>query len=162
MDWIRSEGQLMNSMRVRDIMTTKVFTLQQDRKVMIADDIMDWAEVRHVPVVDENERVVGVVSRTDLLRASPCDSGLPEERFDLKRHLSSLVISDIMRTPVCIDPDASVQAAAHLMRAKKLNCLPVVDSRNKILGILTSHDILALLEQVDMQSLRLDTEPAPR
>ncbi len=68
-------------MLVRDIMTAKVFSLQQDRKVMIADDIMSWAEVRHVPVVDLNDKVVGVVSRTDLLRCSLPNAGSHDEQF---------------------------------------------------------------------------------
>lgn len=148
-------------MLVRDIMTDLVFTLQQDRKVMIADDIMDWAEVRHVPVVDEVGHVVGVVSRTDLLRASLPDSGLAEECSDLNRHLSSLLIKDIMSIPVCIEPEATVQTAVRVMHSKKLNCLPVVDAHNKILGILTSLDILALIEQMDPAALSPAAESQP-
>ena len=140
-------------MRVRDIMTEKVITILQGRKVMLAGDVMDSAEVRHMPVVDADDRVVGIVSRTDLLRASPRNSGLPQDRFYLKRHLTQLQVKDIMSRSLCIDPDATVQAAARLMRARKVNCLPVVDRRHRILGIITSFDTLALLEHLDSATL---------
>jgi CBS domain-containing protein len=88
-----------NHMLVREIMTKKVFTLQPDRKVMVAGDIMEWAKVRHVPVVDAEERVVGIVSRTDLLRASLPDSADADARFESHRHLASLLVKDLMSTP---------------------------------------------------------------
>ncbi len=149
-------------MLVREIMTEDVSSLHPDRNVLIADDIMNWAEVRHVPVVDSDGRVVGIVSRTDLLRASLPDSGHPEERYDAKQHLANVQVRDIMSDPVCIDPEASVHAAARLMRTGKRNCLPVVDSHHTMLGIVTSHDILAIVESLPPAALRRDAKPVLR
>ncbi len=54
-------------MLVRDFMTKKVFTLQIDKKVFAAQQIMNWAHVRHIPVVDRERRLVGIVTHRDLL-----------------------------------------------------------------------------------------------
>lgn len=57
-------------MLVRDCMTKKVFSLPNDKKVFAAQQIMNWAHVRHIPVVDRDGRLVGIVTHRDLLGAS--------------------------------------------------------------------------------------------
>lgn len=133
-------------MQVRDYMTTEVFTVNADKKLLIAREIMEWATVRHVPVVDEERRVVGLVSHRDLLRVSL--SALDNARgYEQKQHLGKIRIKDVMRTDVrCIDPDAPIQGAAHLMRSGHFGCLPVVDHRDRLLGIITEHDLLGVVE----------------
>ena len=58
------------SMRVQDLMSTDVATLQRNDKLSIADDVMRLGRIRHLPVVDEDGRVVGVLSQRDLFRGA--------------------------------------------------------------------------------------------
>lgn len=137
-------------MQVRDYMTAKVFTVQPDSKMVAAAEIMDWAWCRHVPVVDKDQRVLGLVSQRDLLAASLA-SGEHTNGAEQKQHLGRLRVQDVMNPYVqCIDPDATIQAAARLMRAGRYGCLPVVDHHDVLIGIVTEHDLLGVVENLPL------------
>jgi len=89
-------------MRVRDIMTTKVFTIGADKKAFVAKEIMEWAHVHHIPVVDSSNRVVGIISHRDILRASL--SAL-DTRF-VRRPNGGNISRARRRSPSCITPPA--------------------------------------------------------
>ncbi|MFN8177816.1 MAG: CBS domain-containing protein [bacterium] len=132
---------------VADYMTRKVFTLRNDKKVIAAKDIMEWAHVRHVPVVNVKGEVVGMLSHRDLLAVSMSSIGSRITDLDRKQHLWSVPLQTVMRAPVTtIGPEASVQQAASIMRSRKIGCLPVVEG-GKLVGILTDHDLLRVVEE---------------
>ncbi|MCA9738625.1 MAG: CBS domain-containing protein [Gemmatimonadota bacterium] len=132
-------------MRVKDYMTTAVFYLKANRGLVGAKEIMGWAHVRHVPVVDEKRRVVGVVSHRDLVRAT----AVPNQA-DGGRNASevwSVPVEQVMSRDVrTIAPDASIRQAARAMREGKFGCLPVVDAEGVLVGIITEHDLLWVVE----------------
>jgi len=135
-------------MTVRDHMTTKVFTLRLDKKVLAAKEIMDWAHVRHVPVLDEQGKLAGMVSHRDVLHASLASLAERVADVERRRHLFTLSIENLMRKPVTtIAPGAQVQEAARLMRELKIGCLPVVEE-GKLVGIITEHDLLGIVEKM--------------
>ena len=134
-------------MLVRDCMTTQVFTIRSDKMLVAVREIMNWAHVRHVPVVDVHGTLVGIVSHRDLLHAA-ISSATQVSEVERTRHLWKLSIEPIMRTNVqTISPDDSVSKAALLMRRSKIGCLPVV-ADGKIVGIITEHDLLAVVEKL--------------
>lgn len=136
-------------MKVSDLMTTKVFSLRLDKQVFIAQQIMDWAHIRHIPVVDQRGRVVGLVSHRDILRASVSTVSSKVAKLEQRQHLSSIAVRDIMQTRVrTISPDAPVQDAARLMLKEKIGCLPVVNAEQELLGVITEHDMLRLVEHL--------------
>ena len=148
------------SLRVRDIMTTKVFTLGDDKKAFVAQEIMEWAHVRHIPVVDKNNRVVGIISHRDILKASLSALGTRFAEVERKQHLSDAPALAIMHHPArTIEPDATVQEAAGIMRRHKFGCLPVVTD-GRLVGIVTEYDILQLVERLPPGALRPGTPPA--
>jgi CBS domain-containing protein len=129
---------------VRDLMTTKVLTLQDDNKMIVVQEIMGWAHVRHIPVVDREHRVVGIVSHRDLLHAaiSSVAAATPIER---RQHLWAIRLSAVMQTQVqTIAPDATIQEAAARMRAGKIGCLPVVEM-GELVGIISEYDLLGVV-----------------
>jgi CBS domain-containing membrane protein len=127
-------------------MTKKVFTLQIDKKVFAAQQIMNWAHVRHIPVVDRDGRLVGIVTHRDLLAASISKIPSRIANSEQNQHVWSISIDTIMKTNVqIISPEATVQEAAKVMREKKIGCLPVV-SQGKLVGIITEHDLLKIIE----------------
>ena len=73
-------------MRVRDLMTSPVSTIQASQSLPLAMSIMDLERVRHLPVIDDEERVVGLVTHRDLLAAqiSALTPLSPEERASLQ------------------------------------------------------------------------------
>lgn len=135
-------------MHVRNYMTTKLSTVRFDKKMIAIRELMEWAHVRHVPVVDHEGGLVGILSHRDLLRASisNCVEGasLAEERLQL----AAIPIKKVMRTDVVtIAPDASIQEAAALMLKKNVGALPVVE-RGRLVGILSEADLLRLLVEL--------------
>lgn len=140
-------------MRVRDIMTTKVFTIGTDKKAFVAKEIMEWAHVRHIPVVDSSNRVVGIISHRDILRASLSALSTKFAEAERRQHLAGAPALAIMHHPArTIGPDASVQEAAGMMRRFKFGCLPVVEE-DRLVGIVTEYDILGLVEQLPPDAL---------
>ncbi len=147
-------------MHVRDIMTTKVFTIRADKQAFVAKEIMEWAHIRHIPVVDTSNRVVGIISHRDILKASLSALGTHFAEAERRQHLSGEPALAIMHHPVrTIAPDASVQEAAGMMRQFKFGCLPVVDN-GRLIGIVTEYDILRLVEQLPPNVLNSCDPPA--
>lgn len=133
-------------MQVRDCMTHNVFTLAVDKKVFIAQQIMQWAHIRHIPIVDRAQRVVGLVTHHDLLRVSISTLTSRVAHAERDQHVAGIPVDQVMSTQVkTISPDAPVQAAAHVMREHKISCLPVVMD-GQLVGIITAYDILKFVE----------------
>lgn len=132
---------------VREWMSRPAMTLHPERNVLMAKEIMDWGNVRHVPVVDRSGAVVGLVSQRDVLHASLSSvESIPEAARNIS--LGTIEVRKVMRSPVrTIAPDATVQEAARIMRRRKVGCLPVVD-QGKLVGILSEHDLLRLVEEL--------------
>jgi len=146
-------------MHVRDIMTVKVFTIGADKKLFVANEIMEWAHIRHIPVVDTSNRVVGIISHRDILRASLSALDTRAAEAERKQHLSGAPTFAIMRHPArTIAPNASVQEAAGVMRRFKIGCLPVVEE-GRLIGIVTEYDILQLVEQLPPDALAAGVLP---
>lgn len=132
-------------MTVRQIMSTKVFTVRQDKKLFVAGELMDWAHVRHVPVVDANGRLVGVVSHRDLLRASISSVETHIVQAERRQHLAQITVAQVMQTPThTVTPETTVRQAAATMRTFHIGCLPVIE-RGALVGIVTAHDMLGLI-----------------
>lgn len=128
-------------MLVRDIMAKDVYTLNVSDMLTLAEDIMTLGRVRHLPVV-HGDRLVGIVTQRDILRTSL--SSLIEHKEEDKTAFSRGVsVAEIMtRAVITITPDATVNEAAEIMADHKIGCLPVVEERDKLVGLLTETDIL--------------------
>jgi CBS domain-containing protein len=134
-------------MQVRDYMTRQVFTVRNDKKMITVREIMNWAHVRHVPVVDAGGGLVGIISHRDLLHAAISSAAAISE-VERTRFLWSVSIEQIMRTDVqTIDAEASVQKAATLMRRSKIGCLPVL-ADGRLAGIVSEYDLLGIVEKL--------------
>jgi CBS domain-containing membrane protein len=134
------------TMKVRDLMTKDVFTLRSDHKLDLANDIMGWQRIRHIPVVDAMSNLVGLITHRDLLRAavSSLANISAKEQKQIYGHIR---ISEVMTPQVAtIGPDTNLSEAAAMMIEKKLGCLPVLEGR-KLVGIITESDFLTLAWQ---------------
>jgi len=106
-----------------------------------AMDIMKEREIRHLCVLKDGEKLVGVLSERDIKQASPSSATSLEIR-EIYYLLDKVKARQIMtRRPYTISPSAPIEEAALIMREKKIGCLPVVEG-GKLVGILTETDIL--------------------
>ena len=117
-------------MLVKDLMTKDVFTLREDGKIFSASEAMTFRNIRHIPIVDKEDKLVGIVTSRDLLSS-------------LARELMPLQVKDIMtRATITVTPDVTVHMATEIMLGNKFGCLPVIDKSNKLVGIITETDLL--------------------
>jgi CBS domain-containing protein len=124
---------------VGQFMTKDLFTVRPDDIVDFAATLMDWRHVRHVPVEDDDGRLVGLVSHRALLRlvAQGRTGG------DLK-----ITVAEIMNTePVTARPDTPTSEAIRLMREKKVASLPVTE-KGRLVGIVTEHDLIVVASRL--------------
>ncbi|MDF1699796.1 MAG: glutamate-cysteine ligase family protein [Planctomycetota bacterium] len=121
-------------MRVGQIMSKDLITVREEDTVTLAEAMMRWEGIRHVPVENAKGELVGMFTLVDVvnaLRKSDVDN-------------AELAIGDIMhRDPVTVTPETSTLDAIKLMREHKLSALPVVNA-DKLEGILTDSDFLVV------------------
>ena len=131
----------MSAMRVRDLMTQKVYSLTPRDDLYAAQNLMDEHNIRHLPVVDDDMDLVGLVTTRDLLRAaSPKDDDLPIEMRQARMHEET--VSEWMTEEVAtIEPDDDLAEAAGMLLENKFGCLPVVEG-SRLTGILTEADFV--------------------
>jgi len=127
--------------RVRDLMSAEVTTLRRNDALSIADDVMRLGRIRHLPVVDDDGALVGIVSQRDLFRGALARA-LGYGRHAQQKLLGQLLVKEVMTNdPVTIAPDAPIAEAAQLMLRRKIGCLVVVED-GSIAGILTESDFV--------------------
>ena len=128
---------------VGQIMSTDLFTVHPEDLVDLAASVMDWEHIRHVPVEDDDGRLVGVITHRTLLRLMARGGGNSDR--------VPVAVREIMKTdPLTVSPDTLTLDAVRVMRGHKIGCLPVVDG-DKLVGIITESDLIdvsaALLEK---------------
>ena len=129
-------------------MKTRVVTIPADDSLWVVQEIMEFGDTRHLPVVRLGE-LVGVVSQRDLLRASLSNvMGRPAEEQPIV--LEGVKISEVMSSPpISVEKDESVQKAARTLAERKIGCLPVVEA-GKLIGIVTETDVLEYFSGLDL------------
>ena len=106
-----------------------------------AMDILKEREIRHLPVLRNGDKLVGIVTEEDIKQASPSPVTTLEIR-EIFYMLDKILVKQIMtRRPYTVSPTTPIEEAATFMREKKIGCLPVVE-KGKLVGILTETDIL--------------------
>jgi CBS domain-containing protein len=121
-------------------MTENVYSVRPGDDLASLVDLMDERRVRHVPVVDDDRTVVGLVSQRDLVREVLHGRNLPfSEMRELlgRKRVRSIMTKDLEM----VDPDTPIEDAGQLMLDNKLGCLPVVESE-RLVGILTEADFV--------------------
>jgi CBS domain-containing membrane protein len=133
----------MEGSRVRDVMIAEVTTLQRNDKLTLADDIMRLGRIRHLPVVDENGQLAGIVTQRDLFRGALAKAIGYGERAQ-RQLMDTLVVKEVMTSDVITtSPDTPLAEAAQVLVERKIGCLPVLEA-GRLVGIITEGDFVAL------------------
>ena len=129
---------------IRNIMTLHPIVLSLNDGLEKAEVLFKEHKMRHLPVV-QGEKIVGIISMTDLARISFVDSYDPND-FSLDTSVYELfTLEQIMvRNPKCIHPNDTVKDAAKHFLAAEYHALPVVEN-DKLVGIVTTTDLLKYL-----------------
>jgi CBS domain-containing protein len=132
-------------LRVGQYMTTDLFTVNEDELVDLVACVMDWQHLRHVPVEDNDHRLVGLVTHRTLLRLFASGRLAGEE---------SVPVSAIMERDVkTITPETRTVDAIKIMRELRISCLPVVKD-GQLIGIVTERDFMGMTRDLLEEKLR--------
>ena len=139
-------------MKVKEVMTRDPVTIDPEAPLGTAMDVMRRRRIRHLPVIDDAGRLLGIITDRDLRQATFAPAlaehlslgaqrrlrGIGEALEDLRvKHAMTWVV-------VTTDPQATIARAAVLMFERRIGSLPVVED-GKLVGILTERDLLLAL-----------------
>jgi CBS domain-containing protein len=129
-----------DDLTVADLMTIDPIVVGVDAALEEAERLMRERHVSGLPVVDEHERLAGVISQTDILE----DGGMPMALL-LRRKPSGLRVGELMTSPaVTVELTAPLVEAARLMRDNRIHRVVAVDERGRPVGVLSASDFVAL------------------
>ena len=138
-------------MLVKEFMTKDVVTITEDKNMLEVRELMRNKDKRRLPVVDDINRVRGIITDADVSRTSPTDA-TTLSRYEANYLLGKLKVRDVMtKNVITVHQDSGVEDAAYLLYKNKINALPVVDDENKLCGIITDSDIFRAF--VDIMAL---------
>lgn len=145
----------------RDIMSAPAFSVQPEETLHAAAERMLANKVSCLPVVDEKERVIGIVTHTDF---SPRERQVPfssqllpfllgewasfEEMETAYRRAANRPVRDVMIHPVVtVEADESVAKVIEIMVRQRIHRLPVVE-KGRLVGLISRHDLLKLVAEI--------------
>ncbi len=116
-----------------DLMSAPLHTMKSGSIAQRAKDVMQQMGFRHLPVVDSSENLLGLLTERDLLMAKESET-----------------VDVLMQKQVIVGQEKTrIQDIAHLMLEEKLNALPIVNDKHKLVGIITLSDILKFVIHLD-------------
>lgn len=147
----------MHTKKAKDIMTSEVIVAKKGDSIIDVAKILINKHIGGLPVVDEEDKVIGIISETDIIKKekhikSPAFitflqgvimlDDIKEIEEDIK-DIAAYKIEDLMSTEVVkVNEDESFDDVANIMIRKSVNRVPVVDKNNKLKGIICRYDII--------------------
>ena len=130
-------------MFVSQSMTRKVITIEKEAGIFEAQEKLAEHRIRHLPVVDADNRLIGIVTDRDIRSAMPYSLFKDPDNQVEREKLAGLKIRDIMTVqPKTISPGYTIQDALLLIEEMRVGALPVVDEQGKLKGIISVRDLL--------------------
>lgn len=127
------------------VMTRRVVSVEIDDSLEDVKQIFDSVKFHHLVVLDSDQKVAGVISDRDLLRALSPYIGTASENARDTATLRKRVHQIMTRRPVTLPPEATVADAVRLFLEHRVSCVPVVAPGLKVVGILSWRDVLKAL-----------------
>ena len=143
----------MDHHTVENIMTEDVIAVKSSETLAEVYQVLDNHNFRHLPVVNKDYEIVGIISQRDILQACITDESMMVATIDRGQYLSDFPVADLMSTdPVTVDRETTIADACQLLLDQKFDSLPVVEGR-KLVGILTATDFIKeLLQREEAES----------
>lgn len=122
--------------QIKNIFSDNLVTIKEDANLSAADDLMNNYNIRHLPVVNEDNDLVGILSKGDYSALRYIDSRFVNHKVKV-----------FMSSPVkMVRPTATVKSVAQIFIEKKISCV-IVAQDAEMVGILTSEDLMRLLAE---------------
>jgi CBS domain-containing membrane protein len=153
-----------HSWLAREIMTRDVITVQKDTDVYEAGRLLIRHKISGMPVVDDENHVIGMITQADLLTMAGIPRGHVFNDVVIKyvmnkpvpHHRTGGKVKDIMTTPVItVSPETTAKRIATILDRKRIKRVPVVDDENRLLGIVSRGDIVRVV--CEEPSIKRDT-----
>lgn len=124
-------------------MARKIATVKSETSLLEAQKLMRHRQIRHLPVVDEDNELVGMVTDRDIRSALPYTLAKGEGEKQERQKYAHLKVADVMTIDLLtISPNHTIQDALLLIEQKRVGAFPVVDEKHKLVGILSVRDLL--------------------
>ena len=124
-------------------MTCKVITVDQEIQILEAQELLAENNIRHLPVVDVDGRLIGIVTDRDIRSALPYHFFKQSCSGEEKQQFCDLKVKDVMTTdPLSISASFTIQDALLLIQDSKVGALPVIDEERRLQGIISVRDLL--------------------
>lgn len=152
------------SATVKDVMSTHVIAVREMASFKEIATRLREQRVSAFPVIDDDNKVIGVVSEADLLTKEALEGTVPRTLLSLTRQrvrsqVNAVTAADLMTKPaVTIGPGEPVTNAARLMFDKRVKRLPVTDDDGRLIGIVTRSDVLSVYSRPDADIQREITQ----
>ncbi len=125
-------------LKVSDFMEIDLFTAQKNDLISLVAKLMDWKDLRFIPVENTKGRLVGLITEKDIMRAL----------VKVKKKGKTMTVDEVMiKKPVTISEHQSISEAMKLMKKSKIGCLPVVKD-NELIGIVTEEDFMTFADNL--------------
>jgi CBS-domain-containing membrane protein len=148
--------RLGETVLVRDIMTKDVVKVKRDTNLQEAARRLSGLRISGMPVVDDANRVIGVISEADILSLAGVKRGHTFK--DILRHVlgeplpgrkKGNTVGDVMSSPaITTGPDTDIREVAAILDDRRIKRLPVVDTEGKLAGIVSREDIVRMMGKV--------------
>ncbi|GAB4518886.1 MAG: hypothetical protein Tsb0020_37400 [Haliangiales bacterium] len=137
-------------------MTQEVETLHRRQSITLADELMQRKHIRHLPIVDDHHRLVGLVSHRDLLAAHISSmtalSAADRSELQLSVPVDRIMVHDVWS----VRPQTPAHDAAQLLLDNRFGCAPVLDDTRQVIGIITGADFLDhIIKHLESHNARL-------
>ena len=130
-------------------MIQKVITIDKDADLFSAKETMTTNGIRHLPVVDDAGKLLGIVTDRDIRSAMPSDALFDIDSKEVKAGMATLKVKNIMtENPITLSPAHTIQDAMLLIQKTRVGALPVVDEAGKLKGIISIRDLIRAFTNV--------------
>ena len=126
----------MSITKLEKYMTTEVFVVNEEDLVEMVAKVMEWKKIHHIPVVNRENKVTGIITSTNLEQI-----GGQNQKLIVAR---DIMVKDI----VTVQSSISIEEANRIMIDKGIGCLPIIDL-GELVGILTRNDLLKIIQSID-------------
>ena len=126
-------------------MTTALVTVSPDDTLEVVDRIFKNNSFHHLPVVDESQNLIGILSKSDYLTLCDSMSFFQKEAKSSQnlRMFKSILVKDVMNKNIArLKPENTVMVAAGFFKENLFHAIPIVDENGKLVGIVTTFDLI--------------------
>jgi len=136
---------LLQKARIADVMTSPSIAIDVDEPFSRVPQVFNSHHIRHLPVINKDKKLVGLITQSDLYKIQPPRKLETGEWYYDEEALNNVELGRVMNTELfTLTPDQAIAQALEAMVKEKYGCVPIVDSNNVLVGILTQYDFLKM------------------